>query len=204
MELNNVIKARRSARKFKDITINDDIINEMLEAARLAPSPGNSQGYCFGVIKDKAMKEQLAKAAGEQIWIASAPIIFACCADISWDIANQPEDDFGLIVNKLRFNNDFLKYLCEYPDPKPRMTLFENATPLIPSEHIFLTAIAHGLSACFVGYLDIAKADKILQLPQHITCLFLMPVGYAYEEPGEKQIEELSEFVFYDQWSECL
>ncbi len=56
------------------------------------------------------------------MWIATAPIVFACCADLSWDIADQPEDDFGLIVNKLRFDNDFLKYLCEFPNRKVRVT----------------------------------------------------------------------------------
>jgi len=201
MELFDSIKTRRSARSFKDTPIPDSIINEMLEGVRLAPSPGNSQGYYFGVIKDKEIKEKLSKAAGGQMWIATAPVVFACCADISWDIAAQPDDDFGLIVNKLRFGKDFVKYLCEYPDRKTCMTLLENATPLIPSEHIFLTATSHGLSACFIGYLDIVKANMILNLPQNLTCLFLMPVGYADELPREKYIKSVNEIAFYDQWN---
>lgn len=131
MELLSTILSRRSVRRFKDQPISSNILDDMLEAVRHAPSPGNSQGYCFGVIKDQAVKEKLAHAAGEQMWIATAPIVFACCADISWDLVNQPEDDFGMIVNKLRFNNDFLKYVCDYPDSKARMTLFENGSPLI-------------------------------------------------------------------------
>ncbi len=128
MEILNAMKVRRSVRKFKDTAIPDTILYEMLEAARLAPSPGNSQSYLFGVIKDQEIKEKLARAAGGQMWIASAPVVFACCADLSWDIAEQAEDDFGVIVNKLRFNNEFLKYICEYPDRKARVTLFENGT----------------------------------------------------------------------------
>ncbi len=201
MEILNVMKARRSVRKFKDTAIPDTILEEMLEAARLAPSPGNAQGYLFGVIKDQGIKEQLARAAGGQMWIASAPVVFACCADLSWDIAEQPEDDFGVIVNKLRFNNEFLKYICEYPDRKPRVTLFENGTSIIPAEHIFLIAASYGMSACFVGYLDIEEANKILQLPQHISCFYLLPVGYADEIPGEKYLKDLDEIVFYDQWN---
>ena len=202
MKLLDSIKTRRSARSFKDTPIPDSILNEMLEAIRLAPSPGNSQGYIFGVIKDKEIKEKLAKAAGEQMWIASAPVVFACCADISNDIAEQPEDDFGLIVNRLRFGNDFIKYLCEYPDRRACMTFLENGTPLIPCEHIFLTAVSHKLSACYIGYLDIAEADIILNLPKHLTCLFLMPVGYADELPCEKHTKAVNEIAFYDQWSE--
>jgi nitroreductase len=200
MELFEVIKKRRSVRKFKDTPIPDDILNEMLEAARLAPSGGNSQEHFFGVIKDPIIKENLSKAAGNQRWIATAPVVFACCADTSWDITNQPDDDFGLIVNKLRFGSEFIKYLCEYPNPKECMALFGNATPLIPSEHIFLTAVSHGLSACFIGYLNVQEADKILKLPQHLTCLFLLPVGYADELPGDKQLKDKNQIVFYDQW----
>jgi nitroreductase len=200
MELIEAIRTRRSARKFKNTPIDEAILNEMLEAARHAPSPGNSQSFIFGVIKDASVKKELAKAAGEQMWIAEAPVVFACCADLSWDIADRPEDDFGLIVNKLRFDNDFLRYLCEYPNAKARTTLFENGTPAIPAEHIFLTAVSHGLSACFVGYLNIKEADRILGLPQNITCLYLLPVGYAAEAPKLKRLKDLREIVFYDKW----
>ncbi len=201
MDIFNVMKARRSVRKFKDTAIPDKILDEMLEAARLAPSPGNSQSHLFGVIEDQGIKEKLARAAGGQMWIASAPIVFACCADISWDIAEQPEDDFGVVVNKLRFNNEFLKYICEYPDKKARVTLFDNGMSLIPAEHIFLIAASYGMSACFVGYLDIEEANKILQLPQHISCFYLLPVGYADEIPDKKKLKSIDELVFYDQWS---
>jgi nitroreductase len=201
MKILNVMKARRSVRKFKDTAIPDTILKEMLEAARLAPSPGNSQRYVFGVIKDQEIKEKLARAAGGQMWIASAPVVFACCADLSWDIAEQPEDDFGVIVNKLRFNNEFLNYISEYPDWKARVTLFENGTCLIPAEHIFLIAASYGMSACFVGFLDIEESNKILQLPEHISCFYLLPVGYADEMPGEKYLKNLDELVFYDHWN---
>lgn len=67
MVLKEVIETRRSIRRFKEISIPDPILNEMLESARLAPSGGNAQGHVFGVIKDKDMKEKLALAAGEQM-----------------------------------------------------------------------------------------------------------------------------------------
>jgi len=200
MELNEVFQARRSIRKFKDQDVPQNVLDEMLESVRLAPSAGNAQGHVFGIVRDQERKEMLARAAGDQMWIASAPIIFACCAYLSWDIAEQAEDDFGLIVNKLRFNNDFLDYLCRYPDKKARTTLFENATPLIPAEHIFLTAVSHGLSACFIGYLDIPKANEILQLPDDLTVLYLLPVGYPDETPKVKKRKEYSELVFYETW----
>ena len=202
MELMEAIKRRRSVRKFKDHPISDDIIAEMLEAARLAPSGGNAQAHVFGVVKDPTTKEKLAEAAGNQMWIADAPVVFACCADVSWDFAALPEEDFGLIVNKLRFGEELIEYMRTYPDRNACMTLFANATPLIPAEHIFLTATAHGLHACFIGYLDVAKANEILNLPRHLSCLFLLPVGYADEDLPEKHLKSIAEISFNDTWKE--
>jgi nitroreductase len=200
MEFHEVIKARRSVRKFKDIPIPNDIIHEMLEAARLAPSPGNAQGYVFGVVQDNIIKTQLAEAAGNQMWISTAPVVFACCGDTSWDIADQPDDDFGLIVNILRFGADFINFMKGYPDRKACMKLFNNGAPAIPAEHIFLTAVSHGLSACFVGYLDVEKATEILNLPPHLTCLYLLPIGYADETPRQKNMKSINDISFYDKW----
>jgi nitroreductase len=202
MDLFTAIRQRRSARKFKSTPIPEEIIHEMLEAARLSPSGGNAQGYVFGVVADPTVKMKLAEAAGDQMWIATAPVVFACCADISWDIASQPEDDFGIIVNNLRFGTELMEYMKKFPDRKACMTLFEDGTPLIPMEHIFLTAVSHGLSACFIGYLDIEKANGILNLPDHLTCLYLLPVGYADEKPVDKIRKSLDEISFSDVWGQ--
>jgi len=200
MTVIEAIKTRRSVRKFKDTPISDNIVNEMLEAARLAPSPGNSQGYVFGVVRDNDIKAKLAQAAGGQTWIATAPVVFACCADFSWDVADQPPDDFGLQVNILRFGEDFINFMKTCPNSRARMKLFNNGVPAIPAEHIFLTAVSHGLSACFVGHLDVDKASEILKLPKHLACLFLLPVGYADEMPIDKTLKSIEDISFYDEY----
>lgn len=200
MELSEVIQARRSVRRFKETPISEEMINEMLEAARRAPSPGNAQAHAFGVVQDQALKTQLAQAAGNQMWIATAPVVFACCGDTSWDLADQPEEDFGLIVNKLRFGADFIRFIQQYPDRKAAMRLFHNSAPMLPAEHIVLTAVSHGLSSCFVGYLDVDRASALLNLPGHLSCLFLLPVGYADEVPEPKRLKSVQEISFFDQW----
>ena len=134
------------------------------------------------------------------MWIATAPVVFALCADISGDLKDLPEDNFGLIVNYLRFGKKFTRSMNQYPDRKTMNKLFANGGPCLPGEHIFLTAVSHGLSACFIGYLDTEEASKILRLPEHISCLFLLPVGYAAEQinpPWKKSIEAIS---FIETW----
>jgi len=202
MELMEAIRKRVSARNFLDTPIPDEIITEMLDAARLVPTPGNGQGNIIGVVKNQELKTKLAQAAGGQMWIADAPVVFALCGDISWDIKDLPEDDFGLNVNYLRFGKEFIQHMKQYSDRKSVIKLFANGGPCLPGEHIFLTAVSHGLSACFIGYLDTEKAAEVLQLPEHIACLFLLPVGYAAEQtepPPKKSIEEIS---FINTWTD--
>jgi len=200
MEFLDVIKKRRTARSFLQDSIPDEVLRELLEAARLAPSGGNSQGWYFGIIKDKEIKKELAKAAGGQDWVAEAPVIIACCADISNDLSLCPEDDYGLIVNKRRFGDEIIAYLNNYPDRKSANTFFNNAVPLIPGEHIFLAAVNHGLNACWIGDLDVRKANEILNLPEEIACLFLMPIGYAKDQPKEIKRKTYDEIVFCEKW----
>jgi nitroreductase len=79
--------------------------------------------------------------------------------------------------------------------------LYDNSTPLISGEHIFLTAVSHGMSACFVGYLDTEKASAILRLPETVSCLFLLPVGFPAHPLSPVPKKAIEEIVFYDKWS---
>jgi len=196
MEYFEVIKKRRSARKFKDTPIPREIIDALIESARLAPSGGNEQGWLFGVVTNPAIIKKLAQAAGKQMWIASAPLVIALCAGLEEELASLPEDDFSLIVNKERFTPEFIDYLRKYPDQRVVSFLFNNCAPMIPGEHIFLTAVNYSLSACWIGFLDIKKASQILNLPDEYSCLFLMPIGYQAEEPGPIERKAVSEIAF--------
>lgn len=200
MDFMEVIRNRRSSRTFKKTPIPDRIIEEILEAGRLAPSGGNGQNHYFGVIKDEKIKAELAKAAGNQMWITTAPVVIALCTSIEEDIAKVAEDDFGLEVNKSRFGVELISYLNEYPNRRTISKFWENANPLIPGEHIFLAAVNNGLRACWIGYLDTDRASRILNLPNHISCMYLMPIGYAAAEPDEIDRKELEEIVFYEKW----
>lgn len=74
-----VIRQRRSIRKYKPDAVPEDKINYILEAARLAPSWGNSQCWKFVVVTDPKVKEEVAKAGNQ--WIAQAPVLIVACAD---------------------------------------------------------------------------------------------------------------------------
>lgn len=198
MELMEAILKRRSARSFKSDHVPEEVITEMLKAAQAAPSGGNGQPHIFGIIRDEKIKKALAKAAGNQMWIADAPLVIACCAVLDENPCEMPDDDFGIEVNKLRWGSELWRYMTEYSDWDGIAKLLANAAPMIPTEHIFLTAVSHGMSACFVGWLDVEKASEILKLPDDVKCLFLLPVGYPTEPPAPIERKSLDEISFCD------
>ena len=79
MEYTELIKKRRSIRKYKPDPVSDDDIKTVLEAARLAPSWANRQCWQYIVVTDQNTKEKL---AGEnRKWINEAPVVIAVCAN---------------------------------------------------------------------------------------------------------------------------
>ena len=80
MELKEVIKKRRSVRDYEDIPVPEDRLLRVLDAARLAPSGGNGQLWKFIVVKDSKRRQQLAKAASGQAFVAKAPVVIAAVA----------------------------------------------------------------------------------------------------------------------------
>src|SRR5208282_4590469 len=76
------IEKRRSIRKYRPDLIPDEDIRELLDSARLAPSGCNAQPWRFKIVKEAAIKGKLAQAAYDQGFIAQAPVVIVCCADI--------------------------------------------------------------------------------------------------------------------------
>ena len=200
MELYTAISKRRSIRKFKSTPLPDGAVEAMLEAARLAPSGGNGQTHIFGIVCDETLRRGLAHAAGNQLWIADAPVVIACCARLGTDVSELPENDFGVEVNRLRWGNTLWNYITACPERHGASVLLANSAPLIPMEHIALTAASLGLSTCFIGWLDTVRAGELLGLPDDIRCLYLLPVGYADEEPRAIERKTVQQISFTDRF----
>jgi len=53
------IKKRRSVRSYQDKEIPEDVLQQVLEAGRLAPSANNKQHWKFIVVKDEDLRKKL-------------------------------------------------------------------------------------------------------------------------------------------------
>jgi nitroreductase len=77
MSFINLIKKRRSIRNYKSDLVSEEVLNNILEAARLAPSASNRQPWHFIVVEDRDIKSKL----GLKNWAEAAPIIIVGCSD---------------------------------------------------------------------------------------------------------------------------
>ena len=85
MDFYEVIQGRRSVRKYKTDPVDDDKLQRILNAARLAPSAANRQPISFIVVRDDKTKRKL-KDAYSQEWFYTAPVIICACTlpDKAW------------------------------------------------------------------------------------------------------------------------
>ena len=58
-ELMNIIKGRRSIRKYEDKEVPDDFLQQILESVRWSPSWANTQCWEVIVVRDSETKEKL-------------------------------------------------------------------------------------------------------------------------------------------------
>ena len=78
MEPNQTLKlitSRRSIRNFSERPVEDELIDQVLEAGRWAPSGLNNQPWRFVVVKDPAFKGELAGFTKYSRVVESAPVV---------------------------------------------------------------------------------------------------------------------------------
>ena len=91
MDILEVIKNRRSIRRYKQEPISEDEINKILEAGRWAPSSGNRQPWKFIVVRSKDVIKKLAEALWTGSFISDAPLGIAIVINPS--ASNRPVED---------------------------------------------------------------------------------------------------------------
>ncbi len=97
MEVSDCIRTRRTVRTFKADPVPDEVVHRMLQAARWAPSSGNSQPWHFIVIKARETLAALGDIATQGPFVADAPLAIA----IVMDDAPRPQLDAGRALQQM-------------------------------------------------------------------------------------------------------
>jgi nitroreductase len=172
MDVFDCIKTRKSIRKYLDKDIPDETIRKLIDCARHAPSSHNCQSWEFVIIKDKKTKEKLSTVHKWSGFVKNAPIVIVVCYD----------------KKKLKFApSDMLN-------------------PAIAAENLLLAAQAIGLGACWVYVKSFDEPEieqdvkKILNIPEDISVLCMVPIGYPDEKPEPKKLRSIEEMIHFEKW----
>lgn len=74
------IRKRQSVRSYQDKEIPEEILQQILEAGRLAPSACNNQPWKFIVVRDKNLKKRLVSTCKNQKFVGEASVVIVGCA----------------------------------------------------------------------------------------------------------------------------
>ncbi len=197
------IEKRQSIRKFKTDPVPDEHITALLNAARLAPSGCNAQPWRFKIIKDQETKLKLSQAAYDQSFIAEAPVVLVCCADIKGYLEGTVSgiQDIGKIG---AVEDRIVKILLKRAEQMELQMKFMNKDQLglriafnvaIAVEHIVLRALDFGIGSCWVRLIDEQMIKAIFSWDENIHVVALLPIGYPAESPPPRKRLKLEEIL---------
>lgn len=155
MELLDIIKNRRSVRRFQDKKIPENIVDKLVDALIWAPSAGNLQSRKFYFVFGQKTKNELAQAALNQDFIARAPLVVVGCAN------NEIQQRYGERGKEIYS-------ICDVS---------------ASVQNMLLLAFKEGLGSCWVGAFDDKKVSEILGLPKNLQPIVMAPIGFPAETP---------------------
>ncbi len=170
MEYSDLITARYSVRAYHPDPVEDEKLQAVLEAARLAPTAANRQPIQLVVMHTAGHQEEIGKIYRKP-WFVQAPLVIAVCA-ISSQAWVRKSDQFNA-------------------------RLIDAA---IVADHLILAAANMGLGTCWVANFNVEAAYTVLRLPAEAEPIIFTPLGYPADQPSPKVRKPLSELVRYEHW----
>jgi nitroreductase len=198
MDLFEAIESRRSIRKYTDEPVPDELLDKVLDAARLAPSTSNTQSWKFKVVRDPETRARIREGAYGQKFIEQAPVVIACCIDFD-GFKDRGKQTLKLVMRGVRPSLEMILRSVKGSKDKEfspeRIVINGTMNVTIAVEHMTLAAAALGLGTCWVRAFDPTVVSEILGLPENCAVLCLLPLGYPDESPKAKPRKALEEIV---------
>jgi nitroreductase len=159
--------AHRSIRKYTGQPIADDLLDEILTAARQAPTSSNLQAYTIIVVRDQAKKEKLAELCINQPWIAKCPVYLVICPDLHR--LEQVAARQGYVSN----------------DSYIELFIVATVDAALVAQNILTAAESCGLGGVMTGSIrnNPDEVSKMLELPDKMYPLMGICLGYPDQEP---------------------
>lgn len=156
---------RTTIRNYSSKIIDNELLNDMLEAAAHAPTTGGMQLYSVIVTENEEMKQRLMPCHFNQPMVAQAPVVLTFCADF----------------------NRFVKW-CQQRNAEPGFDNLQSLMSAILDVTIFAQqfntiAEMQGLGCCYIGTTtyNAQEIAEVLHLPRLVVPIVTLTVGYPDE-----------------------
>jgi len=174
-----LIKSRQSDRKYSEKPVEQDKLERILEAGRLAPSACNAQPWKFIVVNDPDLVKNVAEAASAKLlgmnsFVARAPVVI---------VIVRETPNFSSKVGSTIKNKDY--------------SLFDIG---IATENICLQAKAEGIGSCIIGWFDEKMLRKILSIPASRRIELLITLGYSLSDQREKRRKPSEDIISFNSY----
>lgn len=172
MDFMEIAKTRQSCRSYEtERPVEQEKLEAVLEAARLAPSACNGQPYHFTVCTGETAKQVASATAGMGMnkFAAQAPVLIV--------ISDMPYVKTAALGSKLKGID------------------YRSIDIGIAAAYLTAEAAVQGLGTCILGWLDSDKICKICDLKGPVR--LVITLGYPKDTLRGKIRKELSELVTY-------
>jgi nitroreductase len=173
MDFETVVKRRRMCREFLDRGVPQEKIDRILDLASRYPSAGHTEPQEFIVVHNQRIKEDLAHAALDQMFVAQAPLVIVVVSDVRRSARRYGE-------RGVRF-----------------FSIIDGA---FVAMLILLAVVEEGLGACFVGSFYDEEVQEVLSLPQEVRPIGIIPIGHCAEGPRKFRRRSREQIVHLDQY----
>lgn len=158
---------RCAVREYTSQQVPDEVLQYILEVARLSPSAVNYQPWHIVVIRGEELLGRMAAEVYPRQWFSTVPCCVVVCGNHneSWRRSSDGKDHCDIDV-------------------------------AIVTQQMVLAAAELGVATCWVCNFDVDACKRLLQLPQEVEPIVLLPIGYPASLPStEKQRKSIDDIV---------
>jgi nitroreductase len=193
-EFFDVVHGQRAYRSLRPDPVPDELITRILEAATHAPSAENHQPWEFVVVRDQATREAIGRVT-QGLWESAgrehsraglAPAFFA--AVDHWATGGLAAAPVHVVV-------------CGDTTRCPESQLPSSIFPAV--QNLLLAAGALGLGSLMstLPVLNRAAFSPLLDLPDHVVAMALVPLGWPVRALGPARREPVAAHTHQDRYS---
>lgn len=204
--INEIIKSRRSIRKFKPDEISNDIIREIIGLAAHAPSGCNSQCWKFVAVKDKDVIKKISEETARGV-------------EAFYKDCGQTGEFISARINQATFFKSAPLVICvfmtemKYHDQRvtdiytqkgysAREMSIALGEPDVLSigaavQNMLLSIHEKGLGACWMNepVISSEKICNLLDIQDNCRLMSLVPVGVPAYSPRDKALKPMNDIL---------